>query len=114
MESLFLLAFGEEKSRAAPAMTGSEAFFNKLLKEYSASSCGKLPESSPPFHSTLQFTFLSRRNRRFCRRYKQTIVRSAKECQHEDRQLRRRHCRLCFRVIRANMMRVKQLVEFVS
>jgi len=33
MESLFLLAFGEEKSRAAPAMTGSEAFFNKLLKK---------------------------------------------------------------------------------
>src|SRR5665213_1760784 len=32
MESLFLLAFGEEKSLAAPAMTGSEAFFNKLLK----------------------------------------------------------------------------------
>src|ERR1035438_3753286 len=31
MESLFLLAFGEEKSLAAPAMTGSEAFFNKLL-----------------------------------------------------------------------------------
>ena len=33
MESLFLLAFGEEKSLAAPAMTGSEAFFNKLLDE---------------------------------------------------------------------------------
>jgi GGDEF domain-containing protein len=32
MESLFLLAFGEEKSLAAPAMTGSEAFFNKLLR----------------------------------------------------------------------------------
>jgi hypothetical protein len=32
MESLFLLAFGEEKSLAAPAMTGSEAFFNKLLE----------------------------------------------------------------------------------
>jgi hypothetical protein len=31
MESLFLLAFGEEKSLAAPAMTGSDAFFNKLL-----------------------------------------------------------------------------------
>jgi len=32
MESLFLLAFGEEKFLAAPAMTGSEAFFNKLLE----------------------------------------------------------------------------------
>src|ERR1039458_868281 len=31
MESLFLLAFGEEKSLAAPAMTGSDVFFNKLL-----------------------------------------------------------------------------------
>jgi hypothetical protein len=36
MESLFLLAFGEEKSLAAPAMTGSEAFFNKLLEIYVA------------------------------------------------------------------------------
>jgi len=34
MESLFLLAFGEEKSLAAPAMTGSEAFFNKLLNGF--------------------------------------------------------------------------------
>ena len=31
MESLFLLAFGEEEFLAALAMTGSEAFFNKLL-----------------------------------------------------------------------------------
>jgi hypothetical protein len=31
MESLFLLAFGEEKFLAAPAATGPEAFFNKLL-----------------------------------------------------------------------------------
>jgi hypothetical protein len=35
MESLFLLAFGEEKSLVAPAMTGSEAFFNKLLGHFS-------------------------------------------------------------------------------
>ena len=34
MESLFLLVFGEEKSLAAPAMTGSDAFFNKLLGDY--------------------------------------------------------------------------------
>jgi len=31
MESLFLLAFGEEEFLAALAMTGLEAFFNKLL-----------------------------------------------------------------------------------
>jgi hypothetical protein len=31
MESLFLLAFGEEEFLSALAMTGSEAFFNKLL-----------------------------------------------------------------------------------
>jgi len=31
MESLFLLAFGEEEFIAALAMTGLEAFFNKLL-----------------------------------------------------------------------------------
>jgi hypothetical protein len=33
MESLFLLVFGEKKSLAAPAMTGSDAFFNKLLRD---------------------------------------------------------------------------------
>src|ERR1035441_1530476 len=33
MESLFLLAFGEEQSLAAAAMTGSEVFFNKLLED---------------------------------------------------------------------------------
>ena len=32
MESLFLLAFGEEEFLAALGMTGSETFFNKLLK----------------------------------------------------------------------------------
>jgi len=32
MESLFLLAFGEEEFLAALAMTGLEAFFNKLLE----------------------------------------------------------------------------------
>jgi hypothetical protein len=31
MESLFLLAFGEEEFLASLAMAGSEAFFNKLL-----------------------------------------------------------------------------------
>jgi hypothetical protein len=31
MESLFLLAFGEEEFLAALAMACSEAFFNKLL-----------------------------------------------------------------------------------
>jgi hypothetical protein len=31
MESLFLLAFGEEEFLAALAMASSEAFFNKLL-----------------------------------------------------------------------------------
>jgi hypothetical protein len=31
METHFLLAFGEEEFFAALAMTGSEAFFNKLL-----------------------------------------------------------------------------------
>ena len=38
MESLFLLAFGEEKSLAAPAMTGSDAFFNKLLESWTVLS----------------------------------------------------------------------------
>jgi hypothetical protein len=33
MESLFLLAFGEEEFLAALAMTGLEAFFNKLLSD---------------------------------------------------------------------------------
>jgi hypothetical protein len=33
MESLFLLAFGEEEFIAALAMTGLEAFFNKLLDQ---------------------------------------------------------------------------------
>ena len=33
MESLFLLAFGEEEFLAALGMTGSETFFNKLLEE---------------------------------------------------------------------------------
>jgi hypothetical protein len=33
MESPYLLAFGNEKLLAALAMTGSEAFFNKLLIE---------------------------------------------------------------------------------
>jgi hypothetical protein len=32
MESLFLLALGEEEFLAALAMTGLEAFFNKLLE----------------------------------------------------------------------------------
>ena len=31
METHFLLAFGEEEFLAQLAMTGSEAFFNKLL-----------------------------------------------------------------------------------
>jgi hypothetical protein len=31
METLFLLAFGEEDFLASLAMAGSEAFFNKLL-----------------------------------------------------------------------------------
>ena len=31
METHFLLAFGEEEFLAPLAMTGSEAFFNKLL-----------------------------------------------------------------------------------
>jgi hypothetical protein len=31
MESLFLLAFGEQEYLPALAMAGSEAFFNKLL-----------------------------------------------------------------------------------
>ena len=31
MESLFLLAFGEEQFLAALARAGSKAFFNKLL-----------------------------------------------------------------------------------
>jgi hypothetical protein len=31
MESLFLLAFGEQEYLAALPMAGSEAFFNKLL-----------------------------------------------------------------------------------
>ena len=31
METNFLLAFGEEEFLAPLAMTGSEAFFNKLL-----------------------------------------------------------------------------------
>jgi len=39
MESLFLLAFGEEEFLAALAMTGLEAFFNKLL--------GKEPNQQP-------------------------------------------------------------------
>jgi hypothetical protein len=34
MESLFLLALGEEEFLAALAMTGLEAFFNKLLGVY--------------------------------------------------------------------------------
>jgi ferritin-like metal-binding protein YciE len=33
MESIYLWAFGDEKSIAAPAMTGSEAFFNNLLEQ---------------------------------------------------------------------------------
>ena len=33
MESLFLLAFGEEEFLAALAMTCLEAFFNKLLSD---------------------------------------------------------------------------------
>jgi hypothetical protein len=33
MESLFLLAFGEEEFLAALAMADLEAFFNKLLRE---------------------------------------------------------------------------------
>ena len=33
METHFLLAFGEEEFLAPLAMTGSEAFFNKLLNE---------------------------------------------------------------------------------
>jgi hypothetical protein len=32
VESLFLLAFGEEEFLAALGMTGSETFFNKLLE----------------------------------------------------------------------------------
>jgi hypothetical protein len=32
METHFLLAFGEEEFLAPLAMTGSEAFFNKLLE----------------------------------------------------------------------------------
>ena len=34
MESHFLLAFGEEEFLAPLAMTGSEAFFNKLLNGF--------------------------------------------------------------------------------
>jgi hypothetical protein len=34
MESLFLLAFGEEEFFIALAMACSEAFFNKLLNRY--------------------------------------------------------------------------------
>ena len=33
METHFLLAFGEEEFLAPLAMTGSEAFFNKLLDD---------------------------------------------------------------------------------
>jgi hypothetical protein len=33
MGSLLLLAFGDEKCLGALAMTGSDAFFNKLLVE---------------------------------------------------------------------------------
>jgi hypothetical protein len=33
VESLFLLAFGEEEFLAALGMTGSETFFNKLLDQ---------------------------------------------------------------------------------
>ena len=36
METHFLLAFGEEEFLAPLAMTGSEAFFNKLLKDLSS------------------------------------------------------------------------------
>jgi hypothetical protein len=38
MESLFLLAFGEEEFLAALAMTGLEAFFNKLLEPHVAAT----------------------------------------------------------------------------
>ena len=45
MESLLLLAFSEEEFRAALAMAGSEAFFNKLLAEH-------FEKEDPAMHKT--------------------------------------------------------------
>ena len=42
MESLFLLAFGEEEFLAALGMTGSETFFNKLLGQKCVDSITKI------------------------------------------------------------------------
>ena len=47
MESLFLLAFGEEEFLAALGMTGSGTFFNKLLKKSLADKPTQTREQSP-------------------------------------------------------------------
>ena len=63
----------------------------------------------------LEFPFLSKCNRRFCRRYKQTIVRSAKESQHEDRNEEESVTVICVaEPLGENRMCAEQLAEFVS